>query len=199
VKLRKEPIEWRPWTIPNLITFGRLIALPFLIMAILEGRHETALVIFLLASISDGVDGYLARRFGMTSPLGAFLDPIADKLFLVSTFIVYTLPSTPSHLHMPLWLLLLALFRDLFIVVVSLVLFLALEIRSFPPSLLGKWTTVAEISTVVALQLNNVSWVPDWVPYTCFFVAGAFIIASGLHYSWRVITRTSGQQKPADG
>ncbi|MCG3190819.1 MAG: CDP-alcohol phosphatidyltransferase family protein [Thermoanaerobaculia bacterium] len=191
MKKRSEPIEWRPWTIPNLLTFGRLISLPFLIMAILDGRKVAALVIFLAASISDWVDGFLARRFQMGSPLGAFLDPIADKLFLVSTFVVFALPSTPSKMHMPLWLLLLALFRDLLIVVVSLVLFLALEIRSFPPSFLGKATTFAEISTVVAIMLNNVDLMPDWVPITCFFAAGGLIIVSGIHYSWRAATQQS--------
>jgi len=74
-----------------------LLVLPFLVVLLLEGRHKTALLIFLAAAITDIVDGFLARRFGMTSPLGAYLDPIADKLFLLSSFIVFTLPTTPTE------------------------------------------------------------------------------------------------------
>ena len=105
-------MELRPWTLPNFLTFARLASLPFLIMAILGGRHGVALVIFLAAAITDIVDGYVARRFGMGSPLGAWLDPIVDKFFLVSTFVVFALPSTPTSLHIPIWLLVLTIFRD---------------------------------------------------------------------------------------
>src|SRR5664280_777784 len=157
-------MELRPWTLPNFLTFARLASLPFLVMAILDGRHGVALAIFLVAAITDIVDGYVARRFGMGSPLGAWLDPIVDKLFLVSTFVVFALPSTPTRLHIPIWLLVLTIFRDVFIVVICLVLFLALGIRDFPPSILGKLTTFLEISTV-------------------------FATVSALHYSWRIMAR----------
>ena len=76
-------MELRPWTLPNFLTFARLASLPFLIMAILGGRHGVALVIFLAAAITDVVDGYVARRFAMGSPLGAWLDPIVDKFFQI--------------------------------------------------------------------------------------------------------------------
>ncbi len=146
-------MELRPWTLPNFLTFARLAALPFLVMAILDGRAWAALVIFLAAAVTDIVDGYLARRFAMGSPLGAWLDPIADKLFLVSTFVVFALPGTPTSVRIPMWLLVLTIFRDLYILVTCLVLFLALGIRSFPPSILGKLTTFLEISTVTAILL----------------------------------------------
>src|SRR5262249_37093459 len=126
-------VELRPWTLPNFLTFARLAALPFLILAILDGRHWAALVIFLAAGVTDIGDGYLARRFHMGSPLGAWLDPIADKLFLVSSFVVFALPGTPTTVRIPMWLLVLTIFRDVFILVIGLVLFLALGMRSFPP------------------------------------------------------------------
>ena len=99
-------MELRPWTLPNLLTFARLVALPFLIIAIVEGEQMQAFAIFFAMAVSDFVDGYLARHFGMASPLGALLDPIADKLLLVSTFIVFALKSTPTNIHIPLWLVL---------------------------------------------------------------------------------------------
>jgi cardiolipin synthase len=135
------------------------------------------------------VDGYVARRFGMGSPLGAWLDPIVDKLFLVSTFVVFALPSTPTRLHIPIWLLVLMIFRDVFIVVICLVLFLALGIRDFPPSILGKLTTFLEISTVVAILLVNVGRMPVIVATTCMQLVAVFATVSALHYSWRIMAR----------
>jgi len=182
-------MELRPWTLPNFLTFARLASLPFLVMAILDGRHGVALAIFLVAAVTDIVDGYVARRFGMGSPLGAWLDPIVDKLFLVSTFVVFALQSTPTRLHIPIWLLVLMIFRDVFIVVICLVLFLALGIRDFPPSILGKLTTFLEISTVVAILLVNVGRMPVIVATTCMQLVAVFATVSALHYSWRIMAR----------
>ncbi len=176
----------RPWTLPNFLTLARLAALPFLIVSILQGRHATALLIFLAASITDIADGYLARRFGMASPLGAYLDPIADKLFLISTFIVYAIPSTPTRIHVPVWLLVITIFRDVFILVVALLMFLTLNTRSFPPSPLGKATTFFEIATIVAILLHNVGRMPSVVATAGFWVVATCTIGSGAHYIWRV-------------
>jgi cardiolipin synthase len=182
-------MELRPWTLPNFLTFARLASLPFLIMAILGGRHGVALVIFLAAAVTDVVDGYVARHFGQGSPLGAWLDPIVDKFFLVSTFVVFALPSTPTSLRIPVWLLVLTVFRDAFALVICLVMFLALGIRDFPPSILGKLTTFLEISTVVAILLVNVHRLPAVVATTCMQLVAVFATVSGLHYSWRIVTR----------
>jgi cardiolipin synthase len=178
-------MELRPWTLPNLLTFARLVALPFLVNAILEGEHMQAFAIFFAMAVSDFVDGYLARHFGMASPLGALLDPIADKLFLVSTFIVFAMKSTPSNIHIPLWLVLLTVARDVLIVVVALVMALGLGIKSFPPTFLGKANTFAEISTVVAILMNNIGRMPAWVADVCFSATLLLTIASGIHYVFR--------------
>ncbi|MHB8797566.1 MAG: CDP-alcohol phosphatidyltransferase family protein [Thermoanaerobaculia bacterium] len=178
-------MELRPWTLPNLLTFARLVAIPFLINAILEGQHGQAFAIFFAMAVSDFVDGYLARHFGMASPLGALLDPAADKLFLVSTFIVFALKSTPSNIHIPLWLVLITVGRDVLIIAAAIVMALSLGIRSFPPTLLGKANTFAEISTVVAILMNNIDRMPAWVAEACFVVTFLLTIASGVHYVFR--------------
>ena len=144
-----------------------------------------AFAIFFAMAVSDFVDGYLARHFGMASPLGALLDPIADKLFLVSTFIVFALKSTPTNIHIPLWLVLMTVGRDVMIVVVALVMALGLGIKSFPPTFLGKANTFAEISTVVAILMNNIDRMPAWVADVCFPVTALLTIASGVHYVFR--------------
>ena len=194
-----ERMNLRPWTLPNLLTFARLVALPFLITAILEGRHGQAFGIFFAAAVTDFVDGFLARNFGMASPLGALLDPLADKLFLVSSFIVFALPSTPTAIHIPLWLVILTATRDLLIVVVALVMALGLGIKAFPPSFLGKANTFAEFSTVVAIMMNNIGRMPVWVAHACFTVTFVLTIASGLNYVFRTSTtlaRTTGNPAP---
>ncbi len=191
-------MELRPWTLPNFLTFARLASLPFLVMTILDGRAWASLVIFLAAAVTDIVDGYLARRFHMGSPLGAWLDPIADKLFLVSAFVVFALPGTPTTVRIPMWLLVLTIFRDVFILVICLVLFLALGIRSFPPSILGKLTTFLEIATVTSILLVNVEELAPIVAKTCMWLVAVFAVASGLHYSWRVVTQLPrGPHAPA--
>lgn len=185
-------MELRPWTLPNLLTFARLVAIPFLINAVLEGQHGQAFAIFFAMAVSDFVDGYLARHFGMASPLGALLDPAADKLLLVSTFIVFALNSTPSNIHIPLWLVLLTVARDVLIVVVALVMALGLGIKSFPPTLLGKANTFAEISTVVAILMNNINRMPAWVAEACFVATFLLTIASGVHYVFRASSAIAG-------
>ena len=195
-------MELRPWTLPNLLTFARLVALPFLISAIVEGQHMQAFAIFFAMAVSDFVDGYLARHFGMASPLGALLDPIADKLFLVSTFIVFALKSTPTNIHIPLWLVLMTVGRDVVIVVVALVMALGLGIKSFPPTFLGKANTFAEISTVVAILMNNIGRMPAWVADVCFPVTALLTIASGVHYVFRasgIIARASSGSPASEG
>ena len=185
-------MELRPWTLPNLLTFARLVAIPFLVNAVLEGQHGQAFAIFFAMAVSDFVDGYLARHFGMASPLGALLDPAADKLLLVSTFIVFALKSTPSNIHIPLWLVLLTVARDVLIVVVALVMALGLGIKSFPPTFLGKANTFAEISTVVAILMNNIGRMPSWVADACFVATFLLTIASGVHYVFRASSAIAG-------
>ncbi|MGZ5429272.1 MAG: CDP-alcohol phosphatidyltransferase family protein [Thermoanaerobaculia bacterium] len=192
-------MELRPWTLPNFLTFARLVSLPFLVIAILGGRHGVALAIFLVAAITDIVDGYVARRFGMGSPLGAWLDPIVDKFFLVSTFVVFALPSTPTVLRIPIWLLVLTMFRDVFALVICLVMFLALGVRDFPPSILGKLTTFLEISTVVAILLVNLGRLPAVVATTCMQLVAVFATVSGLHYTWRIMARLPRPPAPGTG
>ena len=100
-----------PWTLPNFITLVRLAALPFFLVSIAGGRFGIALAIFVAAGASDGVDGYLARRFDMKSALGAYLDPIADKLLLMTSYLFLAIPSYPALVKVPVWLAVMVLSR----------------------------------------------------------------------------------------
>lgn len=171
----------RPFTIPNGITLVRLALVPFFILAVVEGKYPVALAVFLAAGISDGLDGWLARSLGMRSLLGSYLDPIADKALLVSAFVVLTWPQL-GVVRIPLWLTVLALSRDFLIVLTALVLYLATNVRAFPPSIWGKGTTVMHIITVGLVLVANIWKVPDPVLLGCFYLALGLTLLSGIDY-----------------
>jgi cardiolipin synthase len=174
------------WTLPNFITLVRLATLPFFLLAIAEGRFGIALVLFVAAGISDGVDGYLARRFQMNSALGAYLDPIADKLLLMSSYLFLAVPSYPAVAKIPVWLAVLVISRDILLMLVALLLILSSNKRRFPPTWLGKVATVTLIVTVLFVLCANVwSW-PRPVLLIGFGAAATATILSGFDYVLRV-------------
>jgi len=186
----------RPFTIPNGITLVRLALVPFFILAVVEGKYPVALAVFLAAGISDGLDGWLARSLGMRSLLGSYLDPIADKALLVSAFVVLTWPQL-GVVRIPLWLTVLALSRDFLIVLTALVLYLATNVRTFPPSIWGKATTVIHIVTVGLVLVANIWKVPDPVLLGCFYLALSLTLLSGVDYIRRA-SLLMEQQPPTD-
>lgn len=175
------------WTLPNFITLVRLAMLPFFLLSIAEGRFGIALALFVAAGISDGVDGYLARRFRMNSDLGAYLDPIADKLLLMSSYLFLAVPSYPATVKVPVWLAVLVISRDLLLMLVALLLILSSNKRRFPPSWLGKVTTVTMIVTVLFVLCANVWNWPRPVLLVAFGAAATATILSGLDYVVRVV------------
>ena len=175
----------RPFTIPNGITLLRLALTPFFVLAVVSGDHLLALGIFIAAGISDALDGLVARLLGMRSLLGTYLDPIADKVLLVAAYVALTLPVAKA-VTIPLWLTVLALSRDFLIVLIALLLYLAAGIRDFPPSLWGKATTLFHIVTIAVVLVANVTTLAESLLLTCFYVALAFTVISGLDYIRRV-------------
>ena len=167
-----------PWTLPNFITLLRLAALPFFLFSIAEGRIGIALVIFVAAGISDGIDGYLARRLDMKSALGAYLDPIADKLLMMGSY--------PVAVKVPIWLAVLVISRDILLMMVGLLMILASGARQFPPTWLGKVATVTLIVTVLFVLCANLwSW-PMPIVWIAFGAAGTTTVLSGFQYVYLV-------------
>jgi cardiolipin synthase len=180
-----------PWTLPNFITLLRLAALPFFLYAISQGRFGIALVLFVSAGISDGIDGYLARRFDMQSALGAYLDPIADKLLLMSSYLFLTIPSFPAAVKIPMWLAFMVISRDVLLLTVALLLILSGSRRRFPPTWLGKVTTVTLIITVLFVLCANLwSW-PRPVVLIAFGAAATSAFLSGFDYVYRVAVQSA--------
>ena len=175
-----------PWTLPNFITLLRLAALPFFLLAISEGRIAIALLIFVAAGISDGVDGFLARRFDMKSALGAYLDPIADKLLLITSYLFLSIPSYPVRIKVPIWLAVLVISRDVLLMLVALLLILSSSRKRFPPTWVGKVTTVALILTVLFVLCANLWNWPREILLVAFGAAAAATILSGFDYVYQV-------------
>src|SRR5262249_38252891 len=129
---------------PNLLTLLRLIFVPFAVIAVLDGHHGWALGIFVVAGISDGLDGLLARMLKQQTTLGQYLDPIADKLLLSTMFLVLF----ATH-KIPLTVTVLVFSRDIMIVIICSLLYASGAMKVFKPSWLGKANTVAQILTVL--------------------------------------------------
>ena len=128
-------------SIPNLITLGRILLVPVVVWAITAGEMRIAFVLFLAAGISDAVDGFLAKRFGMTTELGAYLDPLADKAMLVSIYVALGITEA-----VPRWLVILVVSRDIMIVSAVILSWLVDKPVLLKPLLVSKLNTVAQIA-----------------------------------------------------
>src|SRR5580658_8133768 len=129
--------------LPNLITLFRLVLIPFIVQAILAGRHEFALAIFAVAAATDVLDGAAARHLGLTTQAGAYLDPIADKCLLSGVFV-----ALAAARIVPWWLAAIVIGRDLYILLGALAVRAAAGVKDFPPSIWGKTSTFVQIVTV---------------------------------------------------
>ena len=167
------------FTAPNQLTLLRMIFVPFIVIHLVEGRYLWALVVFVVAGFSDGLDGLLARTLHQQTLLGQYLDPIADKLLLSTMFLVLAI------LHKIPWKYTVLVFsRDISILAASAVLFAIAGLRDFRPSIFGKANTFSQIAAIFFVLLEEVRparWV--WITRTVFLRATFFFtIISALHY-----------------
>ena len=172
-----------PWVnLPNLITFLRLVLVPFIIRAILAGRHELALALFALAAATDVLDGFVARSLGLGTRTGAYFDPIADKFLLSGVFLALAVARM-----VPWWLTAIVIGRDVYLVLGASMIRFSIGAKDFPPSIWGKASTFVQILTVAI-------WIArDAFPSSVFNAAAsstvwpcvAATVWSGLHYTWR--------------
>ena len=172
-------------TYANLVTLFRLLMIPLFLVAVTYGRIKWAFFIFLAAGVSDLMDGILARVCGEKTPFGAILDPMADKLILTTAFISLSLPSSALAHPMPVWLPVLTISRDVFIVVLALLMNITLEVKRFPPSIFGKVCTFFQISYTVGILLQNSFGLLGAVVSGLMWAVVSFTVLSGLHYLWR--------------
>jgi cardiolipin synthase (CMP-forming) len=181
-------MQGRIWTVPNQITLLRLGFLPLFLILIVYEHYRWALLILVLAGLSDGIDGLLARRLNQKSSIGAYLDPIADKLLLSSSFVILAMEKIT-----PWWLTIMVLSRDILLLIVAAVIILISGYRPFPPSLLGKTTTFFQIVLVFTAILAAAYPYPSLAEISrllAYLVAGLTTV-SGFHYSFVTARRLS--------
>jgi cardiolipin synthase (CMP-forming) len=172
------PLRSQFWTAPNQLTLMRLFFIPFINIAIVEKRYHTALVLVVIAGLSDGLDGLAARLLHQKTKLGEYLDPIADKLLLSSLFLVM------SFNQMIAWRYTVMVFsRDLSILIISALLYVV-GLRDFRPGIFGKINTACQIAAVFFALLAKV-YANEWVWMTrqvLLYGVFAFTLASAVHY-----------------
>jgi cardiolipin synthase len=161
----------------NLLTFLRFVLVPFVILAILDGRHTLAPALFAVAALTDVLDGAVARHFRLATPAGAWLDPVADKCLISGVFLALAAAGT-----VPWWLVGIVFGRDFYILAGVAIVMLLTPVRKFPPSIWGKASTFVQVLTVVAWMAGNVG--PARV---MLWPCAAFTIWSGIHYTWRTL------------
>lgn len=180
------------FTVPNLLSILRMGLIPLFVIAVLEGQNSRALLCFAIAGVTDALDGFIARFWKQQSKLGAYLDPLADKLLLVTAYVVLAIPNLRSGLLIPVWVTALVITRDVVIVVVALVLHLAAGVSRFPPSPLSKVNTAVQVGTVLLVLLSHRG--PQLEATASFFVylVAVLTLGSGIEYVVRA-NRIAGQ------
>lgn len=173
------------FTVPNLLSILRMGLVPLFIISILDGRPVRALTVAIIAGLTDGLDGFIARFWHQESVLGTYLDPAADKLLLVSAYVVLAIPLGQG-LTVPVWVSVLVIARDVLIVLLALIFFLALGIKRFPPNGLGKVTTAVQIGTAVLVLLARMRPALETAAQFAIYLVAGLTVASGLYYIYRV-------------
>ena len=178
----------RIFTLPNILTVIRMALTPVFVSLLFYQKFGWALFVFVCAGVTDMLDGLLARRFNQKSQLGTILDPIADKLLLVTAFIVLSLPGiyvqpAPRHLPIPFWVTAAAISRDIFIIVGAWAINIVTGFRAFRPSWLGKTNTVVQILAVMIVLFAALApHLSGYLLPTTYSIVTACAVFSGFHY-----------------
>jgi len=179
---------------PNLLTVMRLFIIPFLVIEILDAHYRVAFALFILAGISDGLDGLLARWLSQRTTLGQYLDPIADKLLLSTLFIVLT------HVGLiPRYVTVLVFSRDLGILLIATLLFATGTLRNFRPSFFGKLNTLIQIIALVVVLFEKIAPSLHIGSLREFLVRSIAVLAplSAAQYAWIIVRRLSSPEAVA--
>jgi cardiolipin synthase (CMP-forming) len=169
--------------LPNFLTLVRIVAIPFFLILLASHLYLDALAIFVLGGVTDALDGFVARRMNQKTSLGAYLDPIADKLLLTSSFIMLGMMGS-----LPIWLAVLIVSRDVVILAgFAFVSFMLEERFEVQPTLMGKLSTALQLLTiaVVLVMLANADILNPWMDDVLFYLAAAATVISGVQYIYR--------------
>jgi cardiolipin synthase len=189
----------RRLTPANQLTLLRMLLIPAFVILVVYGRLGWALIVFGIAGITDAFDGLVARLSGQKTSLGAWLDPMADKLLLVTAFVVLTLPGLGLANRLPIWLTVLIISRDVVIVLTVAIVNLAIGPRTFKPTMFGKVATATYIITAVVAMLFNYLGYHSVFVDVCVWGSLAITLVSGFHYIWHAARIIDSPQGAASG
>ena len=175
-----------PLNVANQLTLLRLALVPAFALLVIYGEFGWALVVFVAAGITDGLDGLIARLTNQRTAFGAWLDPMADKMLLVTAFIVLSLPGIGLINRLPVWLTVLVISRDVVIVATVAIVSLAIGPRTFAPSVWGKAATAAYMVTASVVLLFNYLGRTSVLVDVGEWVSLALALVSATHYFFRV-------------
>ncbi|RBP51551.1 CDP-alcohol phosphatidyltransferase family protein [Arenicella xantha] len=164
--------------IPNLLTLARIGLVPWLVVLLQETQYGWSLAVFIIAGVSDALDGFIAKRFNAATHLGAILDPLADKALLVSAYVMLSVMEV-----IPFWLMVVVVFRDIIIVGGYLVMVLFFGSVKMQPLKISKLNTFTQITYIVII-LSTLAWqiqIADWLPWFNYAVLATSVI-SGIAY-----------------
>ena len=184
-------------TIPNILTFMRMGLIPVFVSLVYYGYSKWALAIFLIAGISDGIDGFLARKFKQESELGTIIDPIADKLLMTVAFIILTLPNVlppTRHLPIPFWVTASVIGRDVLIITIAAAINIITGFRGFKPSFWGKMSTLVQVIGISLVMLAAVTGYSIFLP-TTYFIIVLLVVVSGVHYVFQVASLMKNEEQ----
>ena len=169
-------------TSANQITLLRILSVPFFMWLVASGSVGAALAVFILAGATDLLDGLIARKYGQRTALGRFLDPLADKFLMVGALVVLSLENPALEVRIPHWLTLSVVARDLILGIGALSTYVYTGTKAFPPSILGKLSTLAQFTTILAVLVDNV--IPWRIPFHAglFGLTALLAVGSGLQY-----------------
>lgn len=168
--------------LPNLLSILRMGLIPLFVIAVLDGRPGRALLVFAIAGITDALDGFIARFWKQQTALGAYLDPAADKLLLVTAYVVLAIPNLHAGMVIPAWVTALVITRDVVIVVVALILYVAGGINRFPPTWISKVNTAAQVSAVILVLMSGVVTGLEIAATVAVYTVAGLTLLSGIDY-----------------
>jgi cardiolipin synthase len=168
----------------NQLTLLRMVLIPAFVILVAYGYLGWALIVFATAGATDALDGLIARWSGQKTSLGAWLDPMADKLLLITTFVVLTLPGLGLENRLPIWLTVLVISRDVVIVLTVAIVNLAIGRRTFAPSVFGKIATATYIATAVLAMFFNYRGYHSAIFDASVYASLVITLVSGIHYIW---------------
>ena len=173
--------------LPNLLSLLRMGLIPLFVISVLEGRPGRALIVFVVAGLTDMLDGFIARFFDQMSVLGAYLDPLADKLLLTTAYVMLTIPADGDRMLIPVWVTVLVIARDVLIMLLALIFYLVGGITSFPPTVVSKVNTAAQI-LLAAIVLGDMAFalgLADIRTILIYVVGVSTVLSAAVYlYEW---------------